>query len=246
MITLVGNWKMYKTREEAELFIKALPPFPHVGKVRVLLAAPFTALSTISSLGREKKLWIGAQNIHDAEEGAFTGEISARMVQEAGASFVLLGHSERRHLFGETNSFIARKLKRAIASGLVPILCIGETALERERGETEAVLHKQLTECLLEDHPDLMIAYEPVWAIGTGKTATPEIAESAHAFCREALTGLFGEARAEKIPLLYGGSVKPDNIKALIDQPHIDGALVGGASLDPATFTDIIRNTGVL
>jgi triosephosphate isomerase len=246
MLFIVGNWKMYKTAREAQAFIDALSPFSPQAKVKAWLAVPFTDLATAAEAAAGKHLEIGSQNIHDAEEGAFTGEISARMVREAGGSFVILGHSERRHLLGETNPFIARKVKRAFASGLKPILCIGETEQERERGETEAVLLRQLIECLPEHHhPDLMIAYEPVWAIGTGKSATPEMAEAVHAFCRRVLAKKWGQEVAARTPLLYGGSVKPDNIKSLTDQPNIDGALVGGASLDPKTFMDIIRNTGM-
>ena len=205
---------------------------------------PFTALFTASEAAEGTSIMIGAQNMHDAEEGAFTGEISSRMLQDAGSRFVLIGHSERRHLFGESNAFIARKLKRALASGLKPILCIGETEAEREQGRTQEVLNRQLLESL-PDHPaDLILAYEPVWAIGTGKTATAEIAEEAHAFCRSFLSEKWGASAARKIPILYGGSVKPDNIKGLTQKPNINGALVGGASLNPQTFAEIISNAG--
>jgi triosephosphate isomerase len=238
---IVGNWKMYKTGAEARTFVAALAPEISATKRRVMLAVPFTAIEA----AKGTKIAIGAQNMHDQVEGAFTGEISARMLKASGATFVLLGHSERRQYFLETNPFIHRKLMRALHEGLTPILCIGELLQERESGNHEKVLKLQLEECLqglnAAQAAQVIIAYEPVWAIGTGKTATPEIAEGVHRFIRHWLGERFGKETSEKISLLYGGSVKPDNIAALMQQPDIDGVLVGGASLDVKSFAQIIN-----
>jgi triosephosphate isomerase (TIM) len=237
---IVGNWKMHKTGAEAQSFIQALPG-------RAWLAVPFTALSDASRAAQGTEIVIGAQNMHDAEEGAFTGEISANMLKSAGARFVLLGHSERRHLFHESNAFIAKKVKRALQHGLTPILCVGETEGEREKGLTHQVLLSQLTECLKEvadsELPHLILAYEPVWAIGTGKTATPQIAQDAHRACRSFLEKRGGESLARQIPILYGGSVSPATLDALLEERDIDGALVGGASLNIETFSKMMRKS---
>ena len=199
----------------------------------MLLAVPFTALQAAQG----SEIEIGAQNMHDAAEGAFTGEISANMLWDAGATFVILGHSERRHLFGETNAFIHRKVVRALEEELQPLLCIGETEEERAHGRTADVLKRQLDECLKGVDPEkVMIAYEPVWAIGTGKTATPEIAEEAHQQIRAHL----GES-GKGVAILYGGSVKPETMKPLMQQPNVNGVLVGGASLDVETFAKIVN-----
>jgi triosephosphate isomerase len=183
--------------------------------------------------------------MHDQTEGAFTGEVSARMLKSSGASFVLLGHSERRQYFAEDNGFIHRKLLRALEGGITPILCIGEHLSQRESGTCETVLKTQLEECLQGISPDqaakVVIAYEPVWAIGTGKTATPEMAQAVHHFIRRSLSDRFGNPCAQKVPLLYGGSVKPGNIGSLMQQADIDGALVGGASLDVKSFVQIVN-----
>lgn len=241
---IVANWKMYKTVAETEAFIDALKPLVHSSN-RVWIAVPFTSIHAAKERAEGSTFQIGAQNMNDASEGAFTGEVAATMLVEAGASFVLLGHSERRQQFGEDNAFVNRKVKRALSSGLQPLLCIGETLAERKAGEMEDILATQLTQCLegvdsaiLES---LVIAYEPVWAIGTGVAATPEMALEAHSFCREYLIQHWGASLAEKIPLLYGGSAKPDNAAVLLAQPNIDGLLVGGASLDAATFSAIIN-----
>jgi triosephosphate isomerase len=184
--------------------------------------------------------------MYQADEGAFTGEISARMVKEAGAKFVILGHSERRRLFHETDATVHQKLKKAFSSHLLPILCVGETLEEREAGKTFDVLSHQLKTALAGLTPaEMILAYEPVWAIGTGKTATPEIAQEAHHFCRGLLKKLWGEEQAAKIHILYGGSVTPETAHALAKQPDIDGALVGGASLDAAKFIQIIQGFSV-
>jgi triosephosphate isomerase len=241
---IAGNWKMYKTAQEAKSFISLLSKeLPKETRVRIFLAVPFTAIE--SSAHSSSSIVVGAQNMHDHLEGAFTGEISARMLKSAGAQFVILGHSERRQLFLETNSFIHRKVKRALEEELIPILCVGETLEEREGGSTESVLQQQLEECLqglqVQDISSLIIAYEPIWAIGTGKTATPEIAQAVHHFIRSWLKKRFDASTAHSLTLLYGGSVKPDNIASLMHQPDIDGALVGGASLDPHSFIQLVH-----
>jgi triosephosphate isomerase len=242
---IVGNWKMYKTGQEAREFVRALS-FAHVStEKRVFLSVPFTAIEHAVQAALGTSIVIGAQNMHDCADGAFTGEVSARMLKAAGAQFVILGHSERRVLFKETNAFINRKLHRALEEGLTPILCVGESLNEREQNVTERVLNTQLKECLegLNAHGigKLIIAYEPVWAIGTGKTATPGMAQEAHHGIRLFIENSFGKKTAEGLCLLYGGSVKPDNIAHLMQESDIDGALVGGASLDAALFAQIIN-----
>jgi triosephosphate isomerase len=222
---IVANWKMHKTAAEAKKFLQGLAVPKNV---RVMVAPPFTAISAAAEAA--KNVAIGAQNMHEAEAGAFTGEISAEMLKSAGAQFVILGHSERRKLLHESDAFIAQKVRRALSSGLLPILCIGETEAERRKGITNDALRRQLEGVEL---GKMMIAYEPIWAIGTGKTATPEMAEETHL----AIRSMIG---TDNIPLLYGGSVTPQNVQSLLKQPHIDGALVGGASLDVHQFTQII------
>ncbi len=246
---IIANWKMHKTASQASAFISALRgEMNQDAKCRVWIAAPFTAIEAAVSASLGSPLLIGGQNMHDQSQGAFTGEISADMLKSSGAGFVLLGHSERRHLFGETNAFICRKLVAALQEGLMPVLCVGEHLEHRESSEHESVLKSQLENCLEGIDSDqvapLVIAYEPIWAIGTGKTATPQIAQAAHNLIRQWLEGRFGKERAKKIPLLYGGSVKSDNIGPLMEQSEIDGALVGGASLDVASFAQIINYRG--
>lgn len=229
---------MYKTGEEASAFIRTIIPLIKNTSYPVFLAVPFTAIQDAVQAAQGSNIIIGAQNMHDAEEGAYTGEISGRMLKSAGAQFVILGHSERRQYFFETNEWINRKVKSALKIGLKPILCIGETDQERQQGLTKEILLGQISECLKgiseNEKKPLVVAYEPIWAIGTGKTATPQMAQETHALCRRVL--------AKQIPLIYGGSVKPDNIAALIAEPDIDGALVGGASLNVDTFANIINN----
>ncbi len=241
---IAGNWKMYKTIEKTLAFIKDLLAKELNPKVSVYLAVPFTAISAASKAAKGSSLRIGAQNMHDAPEGAFTGEISAKMLIDAGAQFVILGHSERRLIFGETSEFVNRKIKAALNAGLRPILCVGETLQEREENKTQSVLQDQLEKSLSEitekEFSKILIAYEPVWAIGTGRTATPEQAEEMHVFCRHFLEKKFGAA-AETVSILYGGSVKPENTKVLMDQKNIDGVLVGGASLSVDSFNKIIN-----
>ena len=243
---IVANWKMHKTFAEAEGYMKILlRGLQPCLECRVLIAPSFPLLSSMVQWAKGSSIEIGAQNIHDQESGAFTGEVSAKLVKETGSSFVLVGHSERRQLFGEEGSFISRKLKRALATSLQPILCIGETLEERDLGKTKEVLQEQLFQALQgfseEEILQIGIAYEPVWAIGTGKQATPEIAQEAHSFCRSQLASKWGEMVACRIPILYGGSVKSDNMTALMRQKDIDGVLVGGASLDPESFLQIIQ-----
>lgn len=217
-----------------------------VNDVDIVIAPPFTALAKLSELlGGSQKVRLGAQNFYYEKSGAYTGEISATMLRELFVRFVILGHSERRAIFGETDALINKKVHTALASELRPIVCVGETLEEREAGKEKAVLETQLRGSLagvtVEQFSDIVIAYEPVWAIGTGKTASSEQAQEAHAHVREVLTELSDKATASKIRIQYGGSVKPANAKELLSQPDIDGALVGGASLEPRGFAEIVK-----
>ena len=243
---LAGNWKMYKTRAETMQFFRAfLPLIADVGEEReVAVFPPFVALETALRETADSRVAIGAQTMHYADSGAFTGEVSPVMLVEVGARAVILGHSERRQYFAENDGDLSQKVRAALDHGLLPVLCVGETASEREAGSTEAKLVRQLDEDLAlvraEELPTLVIAYEPIWAIGTGKTATPEMAQETIAFVRERLRERF-RAAAELTRVLYGGSVKANNIDALMAQPDVDGVLVGGASLDPQEFARIVR-----
>lgn len=244
---IAANWKMYKTQKEAVDFLESLAASSLKEDREVWIAPPFTAISALSSTEKKAKisLKIGAQTISEHTEGAFTGEISARMAVEAGAQFVIIGHSERRQIFHETNAQIRKKTEKALEQSLIPMLCVGETEGERSLGQTNSVLKKQLEEALhgfsSPSIQSLVIAYEPVWAIGTGKVATPELANEAHHYVRKVLADLFGLEVAKEIRILYGGSVKPEFIKDLMDERDIDGALVGGASLNPDSFLKIIN-----
>jgi triosephosphate isomerase (TIM) len=246
-VIITGNWKMYKTIEEAVQFVETLTPLIQGCQAQVYLAIPFTAIHPTALRVKELKssLIIGAQNMNDASEGAFTGEIAARMLKNAGAEFVILGHSERRQKFFESNSLINKKIKRALEEKIRAILCIGETLEEREKGEMESILEKQMYESLEgiseKDLSHLILAYEPVWAIGTGKVAHPEDAESAHLFCRNLVAKKWGETASQQLVIQYGGSVKPDNAGTLLSQSNIDGLLVGGASLSAEAFSQIIN-----
>ncbi len=241
---VAGNWKMFKTVHEAVLFAKELRPLVKdlVG-VDIVVAPTFTALHGVAEALRNTNVGVASQDMYWEREGAFTGEISAGMVREAGAEYAIIGHSERRRLFGETDVHVNRKTVAAIGAGLTPIVCIGETLEERERNETLAILDRQIKQGLdglsAGQVADLVIAYEPVWAIGTGRVATAAQAQEAHQHVRSRLRQWFGADAAEKCHVLYGGSVKPDNIAELIREPDVDGALVGGASLDPRSFADI-------
>lgn len=243
-LVVAGNWKMYKTVEEAANYFKVFEPWVRSSRLFIYLAVPFISIKTMADMAKDSAIVIGAQNMNDAEEGAFTGEVSGRMLKDAGARFVILGHSERRRLFHEDNSFINRKIQRALSDGLQPILCIGETKNEREQGLTEEVLRRQIHAGLAGldrmHAARLIVAYEPVWAIGSMSAATPEMTCEAHRFCREGLNELFGD-EAERIPILYGGSVKPDNAQELIAQPNVDGFLVGTASLSAESFAKIVH-----
>ena len=241
---LAANWKMYKTPAEARSFITTFLQTPTPANVQVAIFPPSIDIPAAVDAAKGSALLVGAQNMYFADEGAFTGEISAPMLVAAGATHVLIGHSERRQHFGETDELVNKKLHTALRYKLVPIVCIGEHLEQRENGETEAVLRRQTSRALgnidAAQAAPIVIAYEPVWAIGTGKTATPEIAAEAHAVIRHEVAQLLGKRASEAMRILYGGSVKPDNAAQLCAQPDIDGALVGGASLDPASFSKIV------
>ncbi len=241
---MAANWKMHKTLAETkEFFNSFLPKVENLDDRDILIAPPFTALALSKKLTESSSVILCAQNMHWEEKGAFTGEISPLMIKEIGINWVILGHSERRHIFGENNEVIAAKVSSALAHEINPILCIGEKLEERELGQTEDVLKVQLESVFgtlsQELAKKMTIAYEPVWAIGTGKTATPDIAQQAHAFIRSWLSNWFDSSIAQKVRILYGGSVKPENVESLMAQPDIDGVLVGGASLDPEKFSRI-------
>ncbi len=245
---IAGNWKMYKTVSEAEEYIQALlPRVSSTNGVDVAICPTYTALQAMVDSTRGSRVAVYAQNMHQAPEGAFTGEVSAPMLREIDVAGVILGHSERRELFGETDRALQLKVPVALDAGLLPILCVGETEEERDRGETERKLRHQVQEGLAklpaERLDDVVIAYEPIWAIGTGRVATPEQAQEAIAFIR-ALVGDRSREAAEGVRLLYGGSVKPDNAAELLALPDVDGALVGGASLDAASFATIVAAAG--
>src|SRR5262245_62014130 len=240
-----ANWKMHKTVQEATSFGREFSSLvKSLSTVELILAPPFTALAAASEIARNTPIDIAAQDVFFEREGAFTGEISAAMIRDAGASHVIVGHSERRRLFGDTDEWVNRKARTAIAGELTPIICIGETLAEREAGETLAVLDRQIRAALdaltADQIGSALVAYEPVWAIGTGKNATPAEADEAHRHIRGRIRQWFGGTPAEACRILYGGSVKPDNIRDLIGLPDVDGALVGGASLDVRSFGEII------
>ena len=241
---LAANWKMHKTTEETERFLGEFLPRVSESGPEVVVCPSFTSLRAAVEGCSQSPVRVAAQNMHEAEEGAFTGEVSAPMLLDLGVDGVILGHSERREHFAETDEALARKVPAALGAGLEPILCVGENLLERERNEIDAVLTRQI-QADLADVPDarlseVVIAYEPIWAIGTGQTATPELAQEAIALIRGLIKARSAEAAAA-IRILYGGSVKPDNAAELISQPDIDGALVGGASLDPGDFAAIVE-----
>ncbi|HPL82665.1 MAG TPA: triose-phosphate isomerase [Candidatus Omnitrophota bacterium] len=245
---IAGNWKMYKTIKEAiELSNGLKREFFKLDSqaVDVVLCPPFTALSEVSEVVIESDISLGAQDIYWLDEGAFTGEVSGKMLKEAGCSYVIIGHSERRQFFSETNENVNKKLKAALANNLTPIVCVGEMLEERETGKTFDILKEQLEAGLnglgAEDASKIVIAYEPVWAIGTGKTATPLQAQEVHKYIRGLLLKIFNQDVASVIRIQYGGSVKPDNIVELMKQPDVDGALVGGASLKVDLFSDIVK-----
>jgi len=242
---LAANWKMHKTIGEAVAFAQAFALLVvDVAHAEMVIAPPFPALAAVAGALRGTRVALAAQNVHPEKQGAFTGEVSPPMLVDVGCGYAIVGHSERRHLFGESSAFVAKKAAALLAHGVRPIVCVGETLDEREASRTFAVLEDQLTGSLAAVSPEkaaeVVIAYEPVWAIGTGRTATPAIAQEAHAMIRGWLQKRFG-ATGDAIRIQYGGSVKPDNVAELMAQPDIDGALVGGASLEAASFAAIVR-----
>jgi triosephosphate isomerase len=243
---IAGNWKMHKTISETVDYIRKLKPL--VAKVdycEVVIAPPFTALQASAEVAKGSRIGISAQDVHWEREGAHTGDISTRMLVDAGCTHVIIGHSERRHDHAEKDADVNRKLIAALATGLMPIVCVGETLAEREAGRTRGVLQQQFhcgfAGLTSQELSRIIIAYEPVWAIGTGRTATPEMAAESHRYVRELAGAQFGENEASRVRILYGGSVKPDNIVGLMAQEEIDGALVGGASLDVESFSGIVN-----
>ena len=242
---MAGNWKMHlTTAKAAELATEVGRGAPDQG-VEVMVAPPFTALAAVAQAVKGLPVKLGAQNLYPAPEGAFTGEVSAPMLADLGVAYVILGHSERRHILGESDAFIRDKVAAAREGGLIPVLCCGELLEDREAGKTMEVIKTQLEQGLkdiaVESPQDLVLAYEPVWAIGTGKTATPEIAQEVHGRIREWLAGRYNKDLAKGVRILYGGSVKGSNVKALMAEEDIDGALVGGASLTAEAFLPIVR-----
>ena len=245
---IAGNWKMFKTVHDTVVYVKEFRSLvKDMEDVEIVIAPPFTAVYAAAEAARNSNLGVAAQNLHWERDGAFTGEIAGPMIKEAGAEYVIIGHSERRTLFGETDQSVNRKIGAGIAAGLVTIVCIGETLAEREAGETLSVLDRQIKSgfdgVTGEQVGALVIAYEPVWAIGTGRTATAVQAQEAHAHIRQRLRQWFGAPAADECHVIYGGSVKPDNTKDLIAQPDVDGALVGGASLDIKSFFEIVSRS---
>jgi len=243
---IAGNWKMYKSNSEAKELVEGLlNNTKEIVKTGMIVCPPYTALSLVSELANGSSLQVGAQNMYWEPQGAFTGEISTEMIKSTGATYVIIGHSERRQFFGETDETVNKKLKAALESGINPIVCIGESLDERESGVTNEVVGNQVEKALAgisaEDMQKVILAYEPIWAIGTGKTATPDQAQDVHKFIRSVLTKLYNNDVAEDIIIQYGGSVKPENATELLSQPDIDGALVGGACLKADSFAGIIK-----
>jgi triosephosphate isomerase len=246
---IAGNWKMYKTIADTRAFFAAFAPLvADANYCDIVVAPPFTSIPAAVESTRNTKISIAGQNVYWEKEGAFTGEVSPAMLTEAGCRYVIIGHSERRQLFHETDAMVAKKTKAALAAGMTPIVCVGETLAEREAGNTERVCEVQLSNgpgaLTAGEFSRILMAYEPVWAIGTGRTATPEIAAEVHRHIRQLVSGQFSLDEASQVRILYGGSVKPDNIRGLMFEPDIDGALVGGASLDPKSFAAIVNYQG--
>lgn len=243
---IAGNWKMYKTISEGRSLVKGvIDELSGFNGVEVVFCPPFTALSAVKELVAGTPFGLGAQDLYWKEQGAFTGEISPLMLKDIGCDYVIIGHSERREHFGETDQTVNAKVKAALAAGIKPIICVGETLAQREAGETQSLIKRQ-TEGALQGIeakaiPQIVIAYEPIWAIGTGKSSNGTDANEVIGLIRKTVAGLFGNEPAQQMRIQYGGSVKPENIKEFMDQPEIDGALVGGASLEVESFTKIIR-----
>ncbi|MBI3252891.1 MAG: triose-phosphate isomerase [Candidatus Omnitrophica bacterium] len=247
---VAGNWKLNKTIKEAiDLVTQLKRLISGTQNVEVVVCPPYTALGEVSEVLMESGIHTGAQDLFWEEKGAFTGEVSATLIKEAGARFVIVGHSERRQFFQETDETVNKKTRAALAGGLTPIVCVGETLSQREGGKTFAVVGAQVKGAFAGFSADqmgrLVVAYEPVWAIGTGKVATPAQAQEAHGFIRKEVGKMFGDEVSGSLRIQYGGSVKPENIAELMREPDIDGALVGGASLEAAGFADIVKNAGI-
>jgi triosephosphate isomerase len=243
---MAGNWKMFKTPAETTAFFEKFRPLVESSThCEIVICPSFTSLAAAVEAAKGSPIGIGSQNIAWAKEGAFTGEISAAMLRAVGVTYTIVGHSERREYFGETDATVLKRTLAALEGGFTPIVCIGERLEERESGQTEKVLVSQcqggICGLTAAQFAKIVIAYEPVWAIGTGKTATPEIAADAHRCIRNEVREKFGKEAADAVRILYGGSVKPDNVKTLMAQPEIDGSLVGGASLDPVSFASIVN-----
>ncbi len=243
---IAGNWKMNKKVNEAIDLVSSLKPLVEgINQITIIVCPPFTSLYSVSKIIKGTNIELGGQNCYLKESGAYTGEIAPQMLQDVGCNWTILGHSERRQYFNENDSLLNQKLKYVISTGLKVMFCIGETLDEREENRMESVLRRQIIEGLRDLTPEqlknVVIAYEPVWAIGTGKTATKEQAQEAHAFIRSLIERQFGKAAAENLPIQYGGSVKPENAKELISQPDVNGFLVGGASLIAENFSQIIK-----
>jgi len=246
---IAGNWKMYKTLADVDAFAGAfLKAADGISGRTIVICPPFIYLERLAQAFKGTAIKVGAQNLYWEDQGAFTGEVSGPMLKSLGITFVIVGHSERRQYFGETDTTVNKRVLASLKIGLIPIMCVGETLEQREAGHTFSVIDTQarlgLKGLSQEQAAGVIIAYEPVWAIGTGRTATPEIAQEVHAHIRAIVTDLFGESIANNTPILYGGSVKPDNIDELMAQPDVDGALVGGASLDASSFERIVKFKG--
>ena len=243
---MAGNWKMYKTPADTTAFFeKFVPLVAGSTHCEILICPPYISVAAAVAATQGTAVGVGGQNLHWANEGAYTGEVAAPMLKAAGCRSVIIGHSERRQYFGETDETVLKKTTAAIEAGLQPVVCVGELLEEREAGRTNVVLRTQFTGGLSELTPEqfarVVIAYEPVWAIGTGKTATPDIAAEAHQFLRQCVRAQFGDQAASGVRILYGGSVKPENVNGLMAKPDIDGGLVGGASLDAVSFASIVN-----
>jgi triosephosphate isomerase len=244
---IAGNWKMYKNQKQTRAFFRAFKKLVlEVTDCDIVVAPPFTNIPAAVKAAKGTTIGISAQDVYWEKEGAFTGEVSTGMLVEAGCGYCIIGHSERRQFFGETNETVLKKTKAVLSQGLTPIVCIGERLADREAGNTEKVIEEQFKGSVgaltPEEFSRILIAYEPVWAIGTGRTATPEIAAAVHKFVRQCAAAQFSESHASALRILYGGSVKPDNIQGLMAQEDLDGALVGGASLDPKSFASLVKD----
>ena len=242
---IAGNWKMNNTIAETETLVKDLIPLVADAKCDVVICTPYTDLAKAVELTKGTNIKVGAENVHWAEKGAFTGEISAKMLVELGVEYVIIGHSERRQYFGETDASVNARTKAALAAGLIPIVCVGETLEQREKNRTKAVVRKQINGAFAdipeEDAKKIVVAYEPVWAIGTGKTATDEQAQETIKNIRSMIAHLYGRKFANRLRIQYGGSMNPKNVKGLMAQPDIDGGLIGGASLKAVDFSQVVK-----